>query len=104
MLVSDFKKPVKKLERLGGAPLGSKYVLLWPDHFIDHQMKESEATLGTDSPVLDKDWQSITWGLIYNRCVHTKQDLKDAYASSYANVVIYRKKLDGIMCAYLRKL
>lgn len=41
-----------------------------------------------------------TWGLIYCRCVCTKGDLKDAYASFYTIVATYRNKLDSRMCAY----
>ena len=45
-----------------------------------------------------------SWGLIYNRCVRTKQALKEAYATSDAQVVIYKNKLHGKICAPARKL
>ena len=43
-------------------------------------------------------------GLIYNRCVRTKRGLKRAYATSHANVGIYKNKLDGKICVFPRKL
>ena len=37
---------------------------------------------------------------IYNRYVRTERGLKRAYATSHANVGIYKNKLDGKMCVF----
>ena len=73
-------------------------------HFLNPFICSNGALIVIDRPENACLHSVVSWGLIYNRCVRTKRGLKRAYATSQANVGIYKNKLDGNICVFSCKL